>query len=181
MDEKLPTEILLRILALVGEDSTLYLGPVVLLNRRCHGLAAPILLSTISVSSLGNLMKLCDHIKSSSNTTKSIETFTKTLVIAGKTWGDGIEDSYVGLEDVSELPPRNNVGGSYIKPDTDMPTEQILSNLRTALSHFVALDGLEWYGRFTGDYHLVRCLQDTGMIQHLAYEIDEASNRSIGE
>ena len=123
MSDKLPAEIIIRILFLIGEESTLYLKPFTLLNQQWHALAAPILLSTISVTSLGNLVKLCEKISSPKNTLRSIEAFTKTLVIAGETWGDRIVDSHAGLEDISDLPPYNPSNGDLAKPNVEMPPE----------------------------------------------------------
>lgn len=179
--ERLPKEILLDIVSLLAKDSTLYLKPFTLLNRDWHTVAAPVLLSTISVSSLGGLVSLCEQITSSNNTLRSIETFTKTIVIDGDFWEDRTSDSYVGLEDVSDLPPRNEADGEPNEPDISMPPEQVLSIIHATVSRFVALDALEWYGRFAGDYHLVRYLQRAGVIRHMTYKIEACSNKSTGK
>ncbi|KAF8599700.1 hypothetical protein BDV93DRAFT_546675, partial [Ceratobasidium sp. AG-I] len=179
MSEKLPNEILLDIMSLLGEESTLYLVPFTLLNRYWHSLAAPVLLSTISVSSLGSLLGLCEQMVSPNNTFRSIETFTRTIIINGESWDNYTTDCHAGLEDVSNLPLRNEADGDPAEPDIDMPPEQVLSSLRGALTRCMALDGLEWYGRFAGDYYLTRFLQGTRAIRRVTYKIEECSSKSV--
>ncbi|QRW24794.1 26S proteasome non-ATPase regulatory subunit 12 [Rhizoctonia solani] len=53
-----------------------------------------------------------------------------------------------------------------------MEPDTIRQKVHAAFSHFVLLEGFEWYGRFAGDYHLARYLQQTKVIRHLAYGID---------
>ena len=120
MSEKLPIEILLDVMRLLGEESTLYLKSFTLLNRYWHSLAAPILLSTISVSSLGRLVDLCEHVTSSNNALRSIEAFTKTIVINGQTWENHARDSYIGLEDTSGWRAMNEADGGHAEPDVDL-------------------------------------------------------------
>lgn len=182
MNVRFPNEILLHISKVLGEDSTLYLKPFSLLNRRWHSEVAPILLSTISVSSLGELVELCDHITSFDEVTSgtlqsTIGLHTTTIVINGKSCESWTLDCHAGLEDLG-----------YTHKDEEHPiginmsSEQILSKLRDALPRLVLLAGLEWYGRFNGDYYLVRYLQDANVIKHLKYGVDEHRSRySLGE
>lgn len=180
MPVELPNEILLHVSELLGKDSTLYLKPFSLLNRQWHSEVAPVLLSTISVSSLGKLIELCDHISSfrdvaSGKLQSTIGLSTKTIVINGEIFSEGQTDCHAGLEVHSDIQHEDqpNVIGVNMSP------EQILSKLRDALPRLVLLEGLEWYGRFAGDYYLVRYLQRANVIKHLTCGIEQwGSNQS---
>jgi hypothetical protein len=178
MFHQLPNEIVLRIARLVGEESTLDLKPLVLVNRQWHTVVAPLLLATISVSSLGNVVELCDQIisfgqRDDNAHSSSIARYTKTIVISGEIWENDRSDSRVGLEDLGEQPLGENEGSEpAVEPDIDMPPEEVSGKIRTALPRLTSLDGFEWYGRFAGDYYLVRYLQQAKVIRHLAYGVD---------
>ncbi|KAF8600314.1 hypothetical protein BDV93DRAFT_559451 [Ceratobasidium sp. AG-I] len=186
MPVKLPNEVILQVSTTLAEDSSLDLKPFTLLNRRWHSVIAPALLSTISVSSLGKLVELCDHVTSFGEHTggalqSTIETHAKTLVIAGEILDGGMLDPHVGLDDLGDIPRgEDELGDEPAEPDTTMPPAQILSKIHSAFPRFAALEGFEWYGRFAGDYHIVRYLQKAKVIKHLAYGIDmQVSSPSI--
>ena len=188
MPAKLPNEVILQVSMVLAEDSSVDIKPFTLLNRQWHSVLAPVLLSTIAVSSLGKLVEFCDQITSfnehTSGTLQStIENHAKALVIAGEIWDAGALDSHVGLEDLGDIPRgEDELGDEPAEPDTELPPEQILSKIHSALPRLAALEGFEWYGRFAGDYHLVRYLQKANVIKHLAYGIDmQVSSASIGE
>ncbi|GAB1524526.1 hypothetical protein RhiTH_007680 [Rhizoctonia solani] len=176
MPKRLPEEILSKISKLVGEESTFDLKPLSLVSRQWHSVVAPTLLSTVSISSLGKLVELCDQIveyHSRGNGPKSsVANYTKTLIVSGITNGDA--DSHLGLEDLGEQPRGPDEGDEEdaIPPDIQMEPDTIRQKVHAAFSHFVLLEGFEWYGRFAGDYHLVRYLQRAKVIRHLAYGID---------
>ncbi|KAG8698946.1 hypothetical protein FRC09_006923 [Ceratobasidium sp. 395] len=177
MSHKLPIEILLNISAWVAKYSSLDLKPLTVVDRQWYSVAAPSLLSTISVSSLGNLLELCDHLVSlgevSNNTLLSaLPKNTQTIVISGVVWGRRA-DCRVGLEDLGEIGRTDEEDTENAdEPDVTMPFYGIASKLRSALPLLAVLDSLEWYGRFAGDYHLVRYLQKAGVIRYLSYGID---------
>ncbi|KAG9121454.1 hypothetical protein FRC07_002588 [Ceratobasidium sp. 392] len=177
MSHKLPNEIVLNISTWVAKDSSLNLKPLTLVDRQWHTVVAAALLSTISVSSLGNLLELCDHLTSlnehSSDTPSSaLPKNTKTIVIAGVIW-PARADCHVGLEDLGEVGRGDEEDtDDPDEPDVSVPFDEVRSKLRNALPLLTILDGLEWYGRFAGDYHLVRYLQEAKVIQHLSYGID---------
>ncbi|CAE6457891.1 unnamed protein product [Rhizoctonia solani] len=180
----LPNEILYRISKLVGEESILDLKPFVLVNRQWHAAAAPALAAVISVTSLGKLIELCDQITSyqrdDTTSRSTLAKFTKTIVISGIVDGDA--DSHLGLDDLGAQPRGQNEGPEEdsIQADIEMEPEIIRSKLHVALSRLVLLSGFEWYGRFAGDYYLVRYLQQSKTIRHLAYGIDRSvSNVSL--
>ncbi|ELU40554.1 26S proteasome non-ATPase regulatory subunit 12 [Rhizoctonia solani AG-1 IA] len=102
----------------------------------------------------------------------SVANYTKTLIVSGITNGDA--DSHLGLEDLGEQPRGPDEGDEEdaIPPDIQMEPDTIRQKVHAAFSHFVLLEGFEWYGRFAGDYHLARYLQQTKVIRHLAYGID---------
>ncbi|CAE6450231.1 unnamed protein product [Rhizoctonia solani] len=81
---------------------------------------------------------------------------------------------HLGLEDLGEQPRGPDEGDEEdaIPPDIQMEPDTIRQKVHAAFSHFVLLEGFEWYGRFAGDYHLARYLQQTKVIRHLAYGID---------
>ncbi|QRW11888.1 26S proteasome non-ATPase regulatory subunit 12 [Ceratobasidium sp. AG-Ba] len=174
---KLPNELIANILALVGKESSLDLKPLTLVGRQWHAVVAPSLLSIISVSSLGNLAELCDFLHSKSNSSEeglplAVFKNTKTIVISGKIW-PAHRDCHVGLEDLGEVGEGENEDtDDPAEPDVSLSFDEISSKLRAGLPLLAALDGLEWYGRFAGDYHLVRYLQKANIIRHLAYGID---------
>lgn len=186
MSLKLPDEVVLQISRLIGEDSSLDLKPSTLLNRQWHRVAAPLLLSTIVVSSLGKLVTLCDHIISFSKTAggtlrSTIETHTKTLVIHGEIWKAGQQGSHLGLEDEDLADLLDEEEDDSAEPDIEMPSEEILSRMQSALHRLAALEGFEWYGRFAGDYYLVRYIQKANVVTYLAYGITDVSSMSRGE
>ncbi|KAG8781350.1 hypothetical protein FRC12_021955 [Ceratobasidium sp. 428] len=177
MSHKLPNEILLNISAWVANDSSLDLKPLTLVDRQWYSVAAPSLLSTISVTSLGNLLELCDHLVSfggspSDGLTSALPKNARTIVISGVIWGRRA-DCCVGLEDLREILGTGEEDTENTDElDVSVPFDEIVSKLRSALSLLTVLDGLEWYGRFVGDYHLIRYLQKAGVIRHLSYGID---------
>ncbi|CAE6470801.1 unnamed protein product [Rhizoctonia solani] len=175
MDCRLPNEILSRISKLVSQESTFDLKPFVLVNRRWHATAAPVLLAAISITSLSKLIKLCDQIvdyHSSGTLQSTVAKWTRTIVISGTT--DGSADSHLGLEDLGEQPRGDDEGPEEdsLKADVEMESNAIRDKVRAALSQLALLDGFEWYGRFAGDYHIARYLQQSKSIRHLAYGID---------
>ncbi|KAG8762710.1 hypothetical protein FRC12_008899 [Ceratobasidium sp. 428] len=177
MSHKLPNEILLNISAWVANNSSLDLKPLTLVDRQWYSVAAPSLLSTISVTSLGNLLELCDHLVSfggspSDGLPSALPKNARTIVISGVIWGRRA-DCCVGLEDLGEiLGTGEEDTRNTDELDVSVPFDEIVSKLRSALPLLSMLDGLEWYGRFVGDYHLVRYLQKSGVIRHLSYGID---------
>lgn len=188
MSIKLPNEVIHQISSSLGEDSSLDLKPFTLLNRQWHSVIAPVLLSTIAVSSLGKLVELCDHIISfreaaGGSLQSTIEAHTRTLVIAGEIWDAGTLDTHVGLEDLGDISRGpDEDGDDPAEPDIELPSEQVLSSIQAALPRLVALEGFEWYGRFAGDYYLVRYLQKAKVIKHLVFGIDmQVSSPSTGK
>jgi hypothetical protein len=186
MNRRLPNEILSHILNLVGEESTLDLKPLVLVNRQWNSMAASNLLKVICVSSLGELVRLCNQIIEYHNPENSLRSsvakYTKTLIVSGII--DGTADSHLGLDDLGDQPRgTGEESEDYAIPaDIKMEPDMIRSKLHTALSRLVLLEGFEWYGRFAGDYYLVRYLQQTKIIRHLAYGIDMfVSSESLGK
>ncbi|KAF8607176.1 hypothetical protein BDV93DRAFT_520066 [Ceratobasidium sp. AG-I] len=178
MPAKLPNEILLNILSLVGDYSTTDLKPLALLNRQWHRVVAPTLLSTIAVSSLGDLMELCAHLLSfgipTDRTLRSnIGDHTRTIVINGTLWEDRRSDCPVGIDGLGIISPDDLLDGDPALPDTDMTPERIFRTIREAVPLIVALEGFEWYGRFAGDYYLAQHLQKTRKIRHLTYGIEK--------
>ncbi|KAG8712825.1 hypothetical protein FRC09_019425 [Ceratobasidium sp. 395] len=177
MSHKLPNEIVLNISTWVAKDSSLDLKPLTLVDRQWHSVVAPPLLSTISVSSLGNLLALCDHLVSLGEASNdallsALPKNAQTIVISGVIWG-WRADCRVGLEDLGEIGRADGEDDEDPdEPDVSVPFNEIVSKLRTALPFLTVLDGLEWYGRFAGDYHLVRYLQKAGVIRHLSYGVD---------
>ncbi|KAH7334248.1 hypothetical protein B0J17DRAFT_672703 [Rhizoctonia solani] len=177
MNRRLPNEILSRISKLVGEESTLDLKSFVLVNHRWHATAAPALLTTISINSLGKLIELCDQIgeyQNGGNTLQSaVAKCTRTIVISGST-NDGSADSHLGLEDLGVQPRGEDEGPEEdsLQADIKMEPDTIRDKVRVAFSQLVLLSGFEWYGRFAGDYHLARYLQQSNSIRYLAYGID---------
>jgi hypothetical protein len=187
MSRKLPNEVILRVSALLSKESSLDLKPLTLVNHQWHNVVAPALLSTISVSSLRDLVEMCDHLMSfdkhlEDTRLSSIMDNTKTIVIAGVIWGGDVADSHVGLEDLGEVARGDDEDGDPAEPDINIPFDEVSSKIREALPLLTKLNGLEWYGRFAGDYHLVRYLQKANVIQHLAYGIDmQVSSVSVGK
>lgn len=175
MHNKLPNEILLRISKLVSNDSTLDLKPLSLLNRQWYAVVGPILLATISVSTLGQVIELCDQITcfSRSKTFPSfIAKHAKTVVISGTMWEIGVADCHFGLEDLGEQLRGEEEGDTLVEPDVGLSSQDVSEKIHAALPSLVLLDGLEWYGRFAGDYCLVRYLQQSGVVRRLAYGVD---------
>lgn len=171
MDVRLPNEIVCNISMLVGEDSTLDLKSLTLVDHQWHAATAPLLLSTISVSSLDQIFELCDHVISS-HLSSCIAKFTKTIVISGVNWEHPRADDHPGLRYVDgQLLGAD--GRLLIEPDIDILPDGMPEKIRAALLHLTSLDGLEWYGSFPGDYHLVRFLQQAHAIVHLNYAIGE--------
>ncbi|KAG8719675.1 hypothetical protein FRC08_002274 [Ceratobasidium sp. 394] len=177
MSRTLPNEIVLNISAQVGRDSSLDLKPLTLVDHQWHTVVSPSLLSTITVSSLGNLLELCDHLVSlnehSSNAFQSaMPKNTTTIVIDGVIWAPRA-DCHVGLQDLGEVGRGDEEDtDDPDEPDISVSFEEVVSKLGTALPLLTALDGVEWYGRFAGDYHLVRYLQKAKVIRHVSYGID---------
>ncbi|KAH7334260.1 hypothetical protein B0J17DRAFT_672739 [Rhizoctonia solani] len=176
MNQQIPQEILSTILNLASEESTLALKPLTLVSRQWYTAAAPILFATISISSLGKLVQLCDQIAAyqySDNALKSsIAKYTKTIVISGSL--EGSADSHLGLDDLGEQPRGDEEGPEEdaLEADIEMEPDTVREKILTALSQLVLLDGFEWYGRFAGDYYLARYLQQTKAVRRLAYGID---------
>ncbi|CAE6387090.1 unnamed protein product [Rhizoctonia solani] len=173
MVSRLPNEIIYHISNLVGEESTFDLKPLVLVNRQWNSTTAPALLKVISISSLGGLVELCDQVVEyhglGNSLRSSVAKYTKTIIIPGITYADA--DSHVALEDLDKQPrgPGEGDDEAAIRPDIEIKPDKIRQKIRTAFSQFILLDGFEWYGRFAGDHHLVRYLQQATVIRHLAY------------
>ncbi|CAE6535439.1 unnamed protein product [Rhizoctonia solani] len=176
MIHRLPNEILSRISKLVGAESTFDLKPFVLVNHQWHAMAAPALLAAISITSLGDLIGLCDqvtgyqHDETASQST--IARFTKTVVVSGII--DGSADSHLGLDDLGRQSrgPDEGPDEDSIQADIELEPNTIRSKIYAAFSQLVLLNGFEWYGRFAGDYYLARYLQQSKTIRNLAYGID---------
>ena len=180
---KLPNEILLHILTIAGNYSTMDLKPLALLNRQWHRVVSPALLSTIAVSSLSALMELCVHLiwfgKHNYRTLQpNIGDHVKTIVISGALWEDHTRDCPVGIDGLGASPSNDLSHEGLAVPDTDMLPEKIFRMIREAIPLLVSLEGFEWYGRFAGDYYLAQHLQKTCAIKHLAYGIE--GNVSVG-
>lgn len=175
MSHQLPNEIILRISTIVSKDSTLDLKPLSLLNRRWRAVVGPVLLATVSVSTLRQVVELCDQItcfNRSETFPSSVAKYAKTIVISGTIWEAGAADCHFGLEDLGEQPRGENEGETPVEPDIDISSQDVSEKVRASFPHLTSLDGLEWYGRFAGDYCLVRFLQRSGMIRRLAYGVD---------
>ncbi|KAJ1301717.1 hypothetical protein OPQ81_008950 [Rhizoctonia solani] len=174
---KLTQDILTYISNLAGEESTLDLKPIALVSRRWHAAATPTLLAAISLTSLGKLVEFCDQIikyQSGDNSLQSsIAKYTKTIVISSEV-GGCTADSHLGLEDLGEQPRGDEEGpeGDALKADIEIEPGTIRAKICAAVSQLDLLNGFEWYGRFAGDYHLARYLQESKAIRHLAYGID---------
>ncbi|KAG8717474.1 hypothetical protein FRC09_014228, partial [Ceratobasidium sp. 395] len=159
MSHKLPNEVALNISTWVAKDSSLDLKPLTLVDRQWHSVVAPPLLSTISVSSLGNLLALCDHLVSLGEVSNDVllsalPKNTRTIVISGVIWG-WRADCRVGLEDLGEIGHTDEEDtGDPDEPDVSVSFDETVSKIRSGLPLLTVLDGLEWYGRFAGDYHL---------------------------
>ncbi|KAG8686295.1 hypothetical protein FRC11_009189, partial [Ceratobasidium sp. 423] len=112
----------------------------------------------------------------------SVAKYTKIFIISGATNGD--VDSHLGLDDLGEQPRGEDEGAEedLIQPDIEIEPDTTRDKLRTALSQLTLLDGFEWYGRFVGDYYLVRYLQQSKVIRYLACGTDMfVSSVSPGE
>jgi hypothetical protein len=183
---KFPDEILLDIARYVAIHSSHNLRPLALVSRRWYLITAPSLLSHISVSSLGDLVRLCDHlasihvaqnfllghiIASDHQYVSMIEHHTRTIVVSGQNWPGRlgvVADYYTGLDEYQ--PP----GGSSPEtaPDIEITYREMFSKMGASIPHLKQLNSLEWYGRFPGDYYLVNYLLKTRNLSHLALGID---------
>ncbi|QRV83140.1 F-box-like protein [Ceratobasidium sp. AG-Ba] len=181
-----PDEILLDIVHYVGCCSSHDLRGIALVSRRWYLVAAPELLSTVRVTSLGDLVRLCDHlaeahvaqnfllghpISNSNNYVSMIEYHTRSISINGRDWPPEIGvvgDYHTGLDEYQ--PP----GGSSLitAPDIQIKYRDMLSKLGAAIPHLKQLESLEWYGRFPGDYYLVNYLLQTRVLSRLILGID---------
>lgn len=189
MPAKLPNEVLLNVLLLVGDYSTLDMKPLALLNRYWHRIISPKLLSTIAISSLSGLMELCSHLISSGKhkdrtPQSNIAKYAKTIVVNGTVWESWKSDCPVGIDGLGVVSPAYILDGNPTLPDADMPPEQIFSIIRDALPRLISLESFEWYGRFAGDYYLVQYLRKAHVVRRLAYGIDKnvssLSNGKLG-
>ncbi|KAG8711636.1 hypothetical protein FRC08_015664 [Ceratobasidium sp. 394] len=181
-----PDEILLDIAHYIGICSSHELRSLALVDRRWYLVAAPQLLATIRVSSLGDLVRLCDHLASAHvaqnfllghpianghNYVSMIEHHTRGIVISGERWPHGIgvvADYYTGLDKYQ--PPAGN--GPLTAPDVEIKYQDMLSKLGASMPHLKQLGSLEWYGRFPGDYYLVNYLLQTRILSRLSLCID---------
>jgi hypothetical protein len=186
MGKKLPDEILSEISRLIGKESTFDLKPLTFVSHQWHAVASPTLLAAVSITSLSKLVELCDQViqyHSLENDLKSsVAKYTKTFIISGTTKGSA--DSHLGLEDLGQQPRGPDEGDEEdaLAPDIQIEPDTIHDKIHAAFSQLVLLSGFEWYGRFAGDYHLVRYLQQANVIRHLAYGIDMfVSSESLGK
>lgn len=179
-----PDEILLQITNYLGARSTHDLRDLALVSRRWHLITAPILLSTISVSSLGDLAQLCDHLASAREvrrllldnqaTTEQthvsmIAHHTRSIVISGTWWPpnlDVVADYHLGLDQYQP------VGGGAVSPDIEIPYHEMMSKLGASIPHLKQLRSLEWYGRFPGDYYLAAYLFKMNNLSQMTLCID---------
>ncbi|KAF8598033.1 hypothetical protein BDV93DRAFT_610071 [Ceratobasidium sp. AG-I] len=192
---KFPDEILLLIVHYLGAPSTHDLRDLALVSRKWYLIAAPILLSTIAVSSLSDLVQLCDHIASVHRAHMSllgrpaitrqphvsmIVRHARSLVISGTHLPvlGGVVDCYTGLDRCQP------VGNEVLPPDIEIPYDEMISKLDASIPHLKHLESFEWYGRFPGDYYLAVYLLKAGCLSRLTLCIDKQGNRpsqSYGE
>ncbi|KAG9096600.1 hypothetical protein FRC06_008499 [Ceratobasidium sp. 370] len=183
-----PDEILLDIAHYIAVCSSHELRNLALVSRRWYLVAAPQLLATIRVSSLGDLVRLCDHLASAHvaqnfllghpisngyNYVSMIEHHTRGIVLSGEPWPYGIgvvADYYTGLDEYQ--PPGGN--GPLTAPDMEIKYRDMLSKLGASIPHLKQLESLEWYGRFPGDYYLVNYLLHTRSLNRLTLGIDNS-------
>lgn len=179
-----PDEILLHIAHYVGAHSTHDLRDLALVGRRWYLITAPILLSTIAVSSLGDLVRLCDHLASAHKaymfllgcpaTTEQpyvsmIAHHTRTVVMSGTWWPRNlgiVADYHTGLDQYQPA------GGGALPPDVEIPYFEMMAKLGESIPHLKQLNSLEWYGRFPGDYYLATYLLKTRHLSQLTLCID---------
>lgn len=112
----------------------------------------------------------------------TIEIHTKTIVIDGELPGDWESDCYDGLEDFGYWMPKSEDDDAPNKVNIDASCEDITTTLQGAIPRLVSLEGLEWYGRFAGDYYLLCHLPTNGVIKHVTFGVDmDLSGHSPGE
>ncbi|KAF8596826.1 hypothetical protein BDV93DRAFT_610687 [Ceratobasidium sp. AG-I] len=165
----LPPEVITLVLRNVAVDSIHNLKPLTLLCKRWRSCASPLLLETVSVTSLGGLIKLLDCAIDSrmGNDFSYFEHYTTTIILSGHTYfGPLIDSSLLGME------KHWKTDEDLTKPDTELSDVEINANLATSLAHFQVLESLEWYGRFAGDELLVSHLRLEGKIRNLTIGID---------
>ncbi|KAF8598035.1 hypothetical protein BDV93DRAFT_355067 [Ceratobasidium sp. AG-I] len=179
-----PDEILLLIVHYLGAGSTHQLRNLALVGRRWYLIAAPVLLSTIAVSSLGDLVRLCDHLASAHKAhifllgrpaaaeqrhVSMIAHHTRSIIISGTWWPrnlDVVTDYHIGLDQYQP------VGGGAVPPDIEIPYHEMMSKLGASIPQLKQLKSLEWYGRFPGDYYLAAYLLKTRYLSQLTLCID---------
>lgn len=165
----LPPEIITLVLRQVAADSTHALKPFTLLSHLWRSYASPLLLETISITSLGGLVQLCDHILDtrSANGPSYFERCTTTIVLSGHVYfGTLMHPDLVGMEKYYITDE------DFTKPDTTLSAAEVDAKIQAAVSRFQKFNSLEWYGRFAGDELLVGRLQREGRIRSLILGTD---------
>lgn len=168
----LPTDVISLVLKLVASDSTHKLKPLTLLCRHWRSCVSPLLLKTVSVTSLGSLVNFCDFIIGTRiiGDFSYFEHFTTTIVLSGNVDFHAVYDPTLGRSRYIEP-------DGFTTPDTDLREDEIDAIISDSLARFRALGSLEWYGRFAGDELLVVRLQREANIHSITMGIGTRLHR----